>query len=462
MNITIILAAGEGTRMKSKNSKVLHKILNKPLIDYVYEASNGAGSDKTVIIVGRNKEAVKEKFKDKVIYKEQKIGKEYPYGTGYAVKLAIDEISDDDSVLVLSGDTPLIKSETLSEFFKKHNETGAMATVLSALIDDTTGYGHIIKDENGNLTKIVEDRDANEFEKSVKEINSGIYAFNGKYLKYGLTKIDMNNSQNELYLTDVIKILAEENQLVQTYMLEDIEELHGINSKLQLYEAENIMRYRVNSEYMKNGVIIENPNNTTIQPGIEIGIDTYIGSGVKILGSTKIGEDVVIIGDTHIENSDIGNKTIIKSSYIYDSKIKEEVTIGPFAHLRPNTIVENSVRIGNFVEIKNSTLGNGTKAGHLAYIGDCEVGENVNMGCGSILVNYDGKNKHISKIGSGSFIGSNSNIVSPVNLAENTFIAAGTTVVSNVDEDGTLVIGRAQTVEKKQWVYKKKLRNKNI
>lgn len=460
MNITVILAAGEGTRMKSKNSKVLHKILNKPLIDYVYSASAVAGTEKTIIIVGRNKEQVKEKFKDSVIYREQKIGKEYPYGTGYAVKLAIDEIADEDSVLVLSGDTPLIKAETIKAFFDRHNSSGAKATVLTAIIEDTTGYGHIIKDSNGNLKKIVEDRDANEEEKLVKEINSGIYAFSGKHLKYGLSKIDMNNSQNELYLTDVIKILADENELVQTYILDDIEELYGINSKLQLFEAEKIMRLRVNYEYMRNGVIIENPENTLIEPGIEIGIDTFIGTGAKIVGNSKIGENVYITGDTFISNSLISDNSVIKSSYIYDSKVDENVTIGPFAQLRPNNNVGKNVHIGNFVEIKNSTIGEGTKAGHLTYIGDCIVGKDVNMGCGSILVNYDGKNKHTSKIGDGSFIGSNSNIVSPVELAANTFIAAGTTVTSNVEDEGSLIIGRAESVEKKEWVYKKNLRIK--
>lgn len=460
MNITIILAAGEGTRMKSKKSKVLHKIANKTLIDYVYDASNEAGSDKTIIIVGKNKNEVENKFKDSVIYKEQKIGEEYPYGTGYAVQLAIDEIGDDDSVLVLSGDTPLIKGETLRNFFEKHENSGAKASVLTAFIDDTTGYGHIIKDENGKFIKIVEDKDANEIEKRVKEINSGIYAFNGKALKYGLTKIDMNNSQNELYLTDVVKILVEDGEFVDTYKLDNIEEICGINSKLQLFEAEKIIRYRINSEYMRNGVIMENPENTVIEKGVVIGIDTFIGSGARILGNTEIGENVYITGDTFIENSKIGNDVIIKSSYIENSIVKDSVNIGPFAHLRPNSTLEENVHIGNFVEVKNSTIGQNTKAGHLSYMGDAIIGKDVNMGCGTILVNYDGKKKHISKIGDGSFIGSNSNIVSPVEIANDTFIAAGTTVVSNVENEGSLVIGRTETVEKENWVYKKNLRIK--
>ena len=460
MNITIILAAGEGTRMKSKKSKVLHKIVNRTLIDYVYDASCDAGSDKTIIIVGKNKIEVEEKFGDKVLYKEQKIGKEYPYGTGYAVQLAVDEISDDDSVLILSGDTPLIKGETLQKLLEEHIAMNSKATVLTAFINDTTGYGHIIKDNNGKFLKIVEDKDATIEEKRVKEINSGIYVFNGKALKNSITKIDQNNVQNELYLTDAIKVLVQDGELVSTYKLDDIEEIYGINSKLQLFEAEKIMRYRINSEYMKNGVVMENPENTVIEKGISIGIDTFIGSGARIFGNTSIGENVYITGDSFIENSVIGNDVVIRSSYIEDSTVGDSVTMGPFAHLRPKSILKNEVHIGNFVEVKNSTVGENTKAGHLSYIGDAIVGKDVNMGCGSILVNYDGKNKHISEIGDGCFVGSNSNIVSPVKIANDTFIAAGTTVVSDIENEGSLIIGRSETFEKENWVYKKNLKIK--
>lgn len=460
MNITIILAAGEGTRMKSKKSKVLHKIVNRTLIDYVYDASCDAGSDKTIIIVGKNKIEVEEKFRDKVLYKEQKIGKEYPYGTGYAVQLAVDEISDDDSVLILSGDTPLIKGETLQKLLEEHIAMNSKATVLTAFINDTTGYGHIIKDNNGKFLKIVEDKDATIEEKRVKEINSGIYVFNGRALKNSITKIDQNNVQNELYLTDAIKVLVQDGEHVSTYKLDDIEEIYGINSKLQLFEAEKIMRYRINSEYMKNGVIMENPENTVIEKGISIGIDTFIGSGARIFGNTSIGENVYITGDSFIENSVIGNDVVIRSSYIEDSTVGDSVTMGPFAHLRPKSILKNEVHIGNFVEVKNSTVGENTKAGHLSYIGDAIVGKDVNMGCGSILVNYDGKNKHISEIGDGCFVGSNSNIVSPVKIANDTFIAAGTTVVSDIENEGSLIIGRSETFEKENWVYKKNLKIK--
>lgn len=460
MNITIILAAGEGTRMKSRKSKVLHKIVNRTLVDYVYDASCDAGSDKTIIIVGKNKVEVEEKFKDKVLYKEQKIGKEYPYGTGYAVQLAVDEINDDDNVLILSGDTPLIKGETLQKLLEEHIAMNSKATVLTAFINDTTGYGHIIKDNNGKFLKIVEDKDATIEEKRVKEINSGIYVFNGRALKNSITKIDQNNVQNELYLTDAIKVLVQDGEHVSTYKLDDIEEIYGINSKLQLFEAEKIMRYRINSEYMKNGVIMENPENTVIEKGISIGIDTFIGSGARIFGNTSIGENVYITGDSFIENSLIGNDVVIRSSYIENSTVGDSVTMGPFAHLRPNSILKNEVHIGNFVEVKNSTVGENTKAGHLSYIGDAIVGKDVNMGCGSILVNYDGKNKHISEIGDGCFVGSNSNIVSPVKIANDTFIAAGTTVVSDVENEGSLIIGRSETFEKENWVYKKNLKIK--
>lgn len=454
MFVSIILAAGEGTRMKSKYSKVGQKILNKPMIEYILKASEDAGVEKNIIIVGTNKDYIEDLFGDRAIYKEQKIGEEYPYGTGYAVGLATDEIKDDDEVLILTGDSPLLRGETLKDFIdfhKSHNNDGSL---LSAMIDDPFGYGRIIRDDKGFLEAIVEEKDTNDEQKKIKECNSGIFIFNGGLLKESLKTLDMNNAQGEIYVTDVIKKLSDQNKRLGVFKLEDVTEAYGINTKKQLAEAQEIMRARVNEKLMLDGVVMENPSNIFIEPGVKIGRDTYIYSGSKITGNTVIGEDCIIENST-ISNSIIGNNVHIKTSDIEDSNIESNIKIGPFAHLRPGSHIKDGVKIGNFVEIKNSTMEEGSKAGHHAYVGDGEVGKNVNIGCGVIFANYDGKNKHKTKIGDNSFIGSNSTLIAPVEIEEDGFVGADSTVTEDVRK-GALYITRAKVRQIENWVYKKR------
>ncbi|MDO5717469.1 MAG: bifunctional UDP-N-acetylglucosamine diphosphorylase/glucosamine-1-phosphate N-acetyltransferase GlmU [Tissierellia bacterium] len=460
MIISIILAAGEGTRMKSKYSKVTQRLLNRPMVDYVLDASKKAGVEKNIMIVGRNKEMVMELFEgEDISYKEQKIGAEYPYGTGYAVSLAVDEIKDDDDVLILNGDIPLLSSYSIEKFINYHKENKNIGSILTAIIDDPTNYGRIIKNDEGQLIKIVEHKDANEEELKICEFNSGVYLFRGGDLKESLGMIKSDNEQGEMYITDIIGILSEAGKKIGTFLLDDVTEVYGINSKDQLSEAEEVLRARVNREYMKNGVFMENPSNIFIEPGVEIGIDTKIYSGAKILGKTIIGEDCIIDGASTIIDSVIEDEVVINRSVVEHSHISKNATIGPFAHLRPNADIGKNVHIGNFVEVKNAKMGENTKAGHLSYIGDADLGKDINIGCGSIFVNFDGKDKFRSTVKDGAFIGSNSNIIAPVVIEEDAFIAAGTSVTKNVDK-GSLYITRAKEVKVADWVYIKNKKSK--
>lgn len=456
MNISIILAAGEGTRMKSKKPKVLHKVCGKPILEYVIDASTNANVRKNYVVVGHEGDRVQENFKGNpdISFKTQPIGEEHPYGTGYAVMQAIDEIDDESNVVILYGDTPLITAETVGKFLKYHNENKYDGTVLTAYLDDPTGYGRIIRGESGEILKIVEDKDGTEEEKQIKEINSGMYCFNGKKLKSALGKISNDNAQGEYYVTDVISILKEDGYNVGAYVINDSIEIHGVNSRLQLAFSEKVMKERINKGHMVEGVTIIDPENTYIESSVTIGKDSIVYPGVILRGETTIGEDCIIGENTRIENSKIRNSVEIHSSTIIESFIDDKCSLGPNAHLRPNSHLARNVKIGNFVEVKNSTIGEGSKAGHLAYIGDADVGKNVNIGCGVVFANYNGESKFRSLVEDKAFIGSNSSLIAPVIVRKKGYVAAGSTITDEVEE-GSLSIARAKQVNKQGWADKK-------
>lgn len=459
MNISIILAAGEGTRMKSSVPKVLHKVCGKPILSYIIDASRNANIDKNYVVVGHGSDEVMEELaEDDVFFRIQPIGEGCPYGTGYAVMQAMDDIEDDCNVVILCGDTPLITDSTIKELLNYHQKNGYDGTVLTAVLDDPSGYGRIIRDEDDNLLEIIEDRDATEEEKAIKEINSGIYCINGKLLKDALGKIDNKNIQGEYYITDVIKILREGGRRIGACIIGDSREIHGVNSRVQLAFCEKIMKDRINQTHMLEGVTIIDPENTYIENGVSIGRDSIIYPGVVISGNSTIGRDCIIGENTRIENCTIEDRVEIYSSTIEESIIGERCTIGPYAHIRPDSRLGRDIRIGNFVEVKNSVLGDGTKAAHLAYIGDADVGKNVNIGCGVIFVNYDGETKARTTVEDNAFIGSNSNLIAPVIVRKRGYIAAGSTITDEVEE-GCLSIARARQVNKYGWVDERQRRD---
>lgn len=461
MRVSVILAAGEGTRMKSKLPKVLHKVAGKPMIELVIEAARKSEVEKISVVLGHGKEKIEEYLKkEDVIFRYQPIGESNPYGTGFAVMQSLEDFADEDTVIILNGDTPLINHETLNGLLKFHEEGNYSATILTAMMDNPFGYGRIIRDDDANISKIVEQKDATEKEKLIREINSGIFVFNGSDLKYGLNLIDTNNSQGELYLTDVISILVNDNKKIGGYKLRNNEEIIGVNSRDSLCECSKILQERINREYMIRGVTLIDDRQIYIEKSVTIGRDTVIYPGAILMGNTTIGEDCIIYGNTRIIDSTIGNGVEIDNCLIENSSVGDNSKLGPYSHLRPNSNIGKNTKIGNFVEVKNSNFGDGSKAGHLAYIGDGDVGENVNIGCGVIFANYDGKNKHRSIVGDNSFIGSNSNLVAPVEIEKNAYVAAGSTITKTVLE-GELSVERAKQVNIKGWLEKKGLIKEN-
>ncbi|WP_322627007.1 bifunctional UDP-N-acetylglucosamine diphosphorylase/glucosamine-1-phosphate N-acetyltransferase GlmU [Aedoeadaptatus coxii] len=455
MNVSIILAAGEGTRMKSSMPKVLHQVAGKAILSYVVDNCKANEIDKTVVIVGHKKEEVIKRFKnDDVICIEQKVGEGIPYGTGYAVKCAMDEFSDEDMVFILTGDTPLFRQETIGKFIDYATSHDFDGCVLTAIVSDPFGYGRIIRGQDSNISGIVEEKDASDKEKAITEVNTGIFAFKGSALKENIGNLSTNNSQSELYLTDVIALLREKGKSIGGYTIGNEEEMLGINSRVQLAKCEHIMRRRINQMHMENGVTFLNPEATMVDLDVTIGRDTVLDPGVHLEGNTSIGAQCYIRGISRISNSRVENGVVIDNSVIEESHVGDNVTIGPFAHLRPNSVLEKDVHIGNFVEVKKSHVGEGTKAGHLAYIGDGNVGKNVNIGCGVIFCNYNGKEKFETVVGDGAFIGSNSNLVAPVSVGREGYVAAGSTITKKV-EDGALAVERSEQRNIPGWAKRK-------
>lgn len=448
---SIILAAGQGTRMKSSTSKVLHEIFHKPLVYYPIEAARYAGAQEVCLVVGHKSEEVMKTFGDTVKYALQA----ERLGTGHAVMQAMDFIGDDGEILVLYGDTPLITAQTIEKMLAFHRKKKNAVTVLSALVDDPTGYGRIVRDESKHFVKIVEQKDATDEEKRITEINGGMYVFEAKHLKSALSKITNNNKQQEYYLTDTIEILLHEGYNVDAIAIMNPDDILGVNSREQLAQATAIMKQRINRKHMDNGVTLIDPHHTYIDPEVEIGQDTVIEPGCIIEGNTSIGENCIIGYNTKIRNCTVGNSVAIESSMLIDSQIDEGCHIGPFAYIRPNSHIGAKVKIGDFVEIKNATIGEGTKVSHLTYIGDADVGCDVNFGCGTVVVNYDGEKKHRTIIKDHAFIGCNTNLVSPVVIEENVYTAAGSTITQDVPKN-SLAIARARQEIKPEWVTKKR------
>ena len=452
MFTSVILAAGMGTRMKSKMPKVLHKVCGKPLSKWVIDASKAAGADKVCAVVGHKAETVKEVLGDVCEFALQTEQK----GTGHAVMQAIDVIKNSKGeVVILNGDTPLITAETINKAIEYHKNNGNQATVITAILDDATGYGRIVRDNDGSVLKIVEQKDASKEEKKINEVNSGMYVFDAQSLVYALDKITPNNAQGEYYLTDTLEILLSAGKKIGGYAISDNDEIRGINDRVQLNEAEKIMQKRINEYHMRNGVTMRNPESVYIEDGVEIGNDTEICQNVTIKSGTKIGSDCVIGSGSMLDRAVIHDGVDVLSSVILESEVDEGTHVGPFAYIRPNCHVGKEVKVGDFVELKNSNIDDGTKISHLTYIGDSDVGKRVNFGCGTVTCNYDGKKKYRTTIGDDCFVGCNTNFVSPINVGDGVYIAAGSTITEDIPEN-SLSIARARQVNKEGWNDKRK------
>lgn len=443
---TLILAAGKGTRMKSDMPKVIHKVNGVPMITKIIDTLSGLNPEENILILGHKKEEVLKVVGencDYVLQTEQ-------LGTGHAVIQAKEKLEGyDGDVMILCGDTPLLRESTLKSLYDYHKESGAVTTILTSIYENPFGYGRIVK-EDGLVKAIVEEKEASEEIKKIKEVNAGVYCFNSKELFKALDKIDNNNEKGEYYLTDVIGIQVSENKKVQSFILEDKMEILGVNSKVELAQAGKVLRDRKNRELMEEGVILIDPETTYVEESVKVGRDTVLYPGVVLQGKTVIGENCEIIGNSRIIDSVLGNNIRVESSVIEESILEDGVTMGPFAHIRPKSLLKEKVHIGNFVEVKKSTLEKGVKAGHLTYLGDAQVGENTNIGAGTITCNYDGVNKFKTVIGKDAFIGSDSMLVAPVNIGEKALIGAGSVITKDVPSN-SLAVSRSKQIIKTDW-----------
>lgn len=448
--VAVILAAGKGTRMKSKLPKVLHKIGGKPMLQHVLDAADAAGAARKVVVVGHEAELVEAMVGEQA----QMALQAEQLGTGHAVMQTEAVLKDFcGTVMIICGDTPLLEAAELKKFYEGHVASQAAATVLTAFMDDPAGYGRIIRDADGNVLGIVEEKDAVLEQKAIKEINTGIYCVEAPLLFEVLATLTCDNVQGEYYLTDVLAKLNAMGKKVGGVATADSDMIMGINSRRQLAEAENIMRQRILNKLMDDGVTIMDPASTFIEKGVEIGQDTVIYPYTWLEGTTKIGEDCQIGPNVRLTNVRIGNTAELQFVYGHDCEVQDNVVIGPYVHLRPDTVIGDNVKIGNFVEVKNSHVGTGSKLPHLSYIGDSDIGNSVNIGCGCITVNYDGKKKHRTIIEDNAFVGCNSNMVAPVTIGAGAYIGAGSTITKDVPGDD-LGIARAKQKNIEGWAAK--------
>ena len=450
MNTAIILAAGQGTRMKSQTAKVLHKVGSKCLLQHVVDAASDH-VETINVIVGHNSQYVKGAIKES---KANWVLQEKQLGTGHAVQQAAPLLNDDSTCLILYGDVPLIQSNTIEKLLVKARKSGF--SLLSVVLDDPSGYGRIIRDTNGLIQSIVEQKDASESQQNVKEINTGIMAIKGSLLKKYLNELKPNNAQGELYLTDIVESAVKDNVNIASFVCENASEVMGINDKKQLSQAERFYQVRQAEDFMSSGLTIMDPSRFDCRGGLTFGNDCTIDVNVVFEGDNVLGNNVLISPNCIIKDSKIGDNTsIFPNSIIENSIIGSNTTIGPFARIRPDTNIGDHSKVGNFVEIKKSTIKNNSKVSHLSYVGDSKIGDDVNIGAGVITCNYDGANKHQTEIKDGAFIGSNSQLVAPVSIGKNATIGAGSTITQNApDNKLTLSRNKQSTIDK--WKRPKK------
>lgn len=441
----MILAAGKSKRMKSKLGKFLHPVLGKPIIRYVVEMSELLGSEKTVVIVNNESEPVKQALSDKVLdYAVQ----DPQLGTGHAVMCGVDHL-EGGSTLILLGDAPCIREETLVDLFEAHEKDDADLTVLSVKHSNPFNYGRILRDGE-RVIGIREHRDCSPEELLISEINSGVFLLKTARLKEYLPKLSNDNAQGEYYITDLLELMSADGLRVGAHVIDDESELIGINNRSQLWDVTKVMQQRINEKWMVEGVTMIAPDTIFIDADVTLEPDVTLYPGTHLRGNTTVLEDAVVGPNAIVTNCQIGRGSLVESSTIKDSVIGECTTVGPYAYMRPGSVVGDHVKVGDFVELKNVKVGNNTKISHLSYVGDGEVGENVNIGCGVVFVNYDGQKKHHTTIEDNAFIGCNANLVAPVTIGKGSYVAAGTTVTREVPADA-LAVGRVRQENKEGW-----------
>ena len=454
LDVAIVLAAGEGTRMKSGTAKVLHTIAGRTLVGHVIEAVNALHPSELRVVVGSAREAVEAHISE-IAPTATTIFQAERNGTGHAVQLALVGAPRIGNVLVVAGDTPLLNPLTLNEFLAAHHEAGNEVSVLTAQLPDPKGYGRIIRDEDGSILRIVEERDADDFEKAIDEINTGVYLFDIAALAQSVAQITNQNSQGELYLTDVIALIKESSNKAAAILSYDYTETLGINDRSQLAECAAYMRDRINEAHMKSGVAITDPTTTWIDATVTIAPDATIYPGSWLTGTTSVGAGAIIGPRTTLNSVTVGAGASVIESHCSSSEIAANATVGPFSFLRPGTSLGEGAKAGAYVEIKNSTIGEGSKVPHLSYVGDATIGTGSNIGAATIFVNYDGVAKHQTIVGNDVRIGSDSMLVAPITIGDGAYTAAGSVITENVPA-GSIAVARAKQRNILGWVLRKR------
>ncbi len=454
LDYVIVLAAGEGTRMKSATPKVLHAIAGQSLLGHVLTAVEALAPAEIRVVIGSGRELVQEHL-SKISPAALPVVQEHRGGTGHAVQLALAGAEIKGTVLVVAGDTPLLSSSTLRQLIAVHNEGGQAATVLTAELPDPTGYGRIIRADNGDLLKIVEERDADESERDIEEINSGVYVFDLSKLHRVINQLTDDNAQSELYLTQVIEILRSEGDRVVPILTPDAVEILGVNDRVQLAECAAIMRDQINDSFMRAGVTLVDPTTTWIDTSVKIAADVTIFPGTSLFGATTISEGSVIGPRTTLVDCEVLTKATVLESYCIGATIGEGASVGPFTYLRPGAVLGTKSRTGAFVEMKNATLGEGSKVPHLTYVGDATIGVGTNIGASTVFVNYDGVEKHHIEIGDHVRIGSDTMLIAPISVGDGAYTAAGSVITDSVPA-GAIGVGRAKQRNVLGWVLRKR------
>lgn len=448
----LILAAGAGTRMKSSMPKVLHQVAGVSMIEHILDLCDELNLGSPITVIGHEAD----QMRTALAHRQVKFAvQEQQMGTGHAVMVAQGQLPEQGNTLILYGDVPLLKASTVAAFLKQHSDEGNAATVMTTCMADPAGYGRIIRGEGGKLLQIVEQRDATEAQHRINEINTGIMCFDTRYLKTALQNLTNDNDQKEYYLTDAIELLEKSKLSIGAYIVADPREVMGINSRVQLHEAEQIYRESRLRELMESGVTILDTGSVCVEKYVQIGRDTTLLPGCFLRGRTVIGESCLIGPNAHITNSRIQDHVTINHSTVIDSQVDTESTVGPYAYLRPGSDLGRNVKIGDFVEVKNARIDDGAKVSHLSYIGDGHVGKHVNIGCGVVFVNYDGETKNRTEVGDHAFVGCNANLVAPVKVGAHAYVAAGSTITRDVPENA-LGVARSRQENKEGWVIRKR------